>query len=150
MPVLGRALSVALASCVCNSHELILDGQTVWISFKKRNVERIRRKSRVSNSLASCRGRSWSGDVLCETLWSSHLCSVNAATGFDHRVQNVLRIQIAVSWVPEFTVGPHFRGCLWQENFVRICWRSMIRCTFSQVLIFAGTPATNERDRACP
>ena len=33
-----------------------------------------------------------------------------SATGFEHRVQNVLRVQNAVSWVS--AVGAHFRGCV--------------------------------------
>ena len=36
---------------------------------------------------------------VCKTLRISQICSQNSATGFDHRVQNVLRVQNAVSWV---------------------------------------------------
>ena len=41
-------------------------------------------------------------------------------TSFEHHVQNVLRVQNAVSWVSKFAVGAHFRGCVWLENFVSV------------------------------
>ena len=34
----------------------------------------------------------------------SQICSQNSATSFDRRVQNVLRVQNAVSWVSKFAV----------------------------------------------
>ena len=50
---------------------------------------------------------------VCKTLVRiSQMCSQNSATGFDDRVQNVLRVQNAVSWVSKFAVGAHFRGCV--------------------------------------
>ena len=49
---------------------------------------------------------------VCKTLRISQICSQNSATGFDHRVQNVLRVQNALSWVSKFAVGAHFRGCV--------------------------------------
>ena len=42
---------------------------------------------------------------VCKTLVRiSQICSQNSATGFEDRVQNVLRVQNAVSWVPKWTV----------------------------------------------
>ena len=49
---------------------------------------------------------------VCQTLRISQICSQKSATGFEHRVQNVLRVQSAVSWVSKFAVGAHFRGCV--------------------------------------
>ena len=46
----------------------------------------------------------------CNTLRISQICSQNSATGFDHRVQNVLRVQKTVSWVSNFVVVAHFRS----------------------------------------
>ena len=40
------------------------------------------------------------------------MCSQNSATSFDDRVQIVLRVQNAVSWVAKFAVGAHFGGCV--------------------------------------
>ena len=57
---------------------------------------------------------------VCKTLRISQICRQNSATGFDHRVQNVLRVQNAVSWVSKFAVGAHFRGCVWLENFASV------------------------------
>ena len=48
---------------------------------------------------------------VCKTLRISQIWSQNSETGFDHRVQNALRVQNAVSWVSKFAVGAHFRGC---------------------------------------
>ena len=79
----------------------------------------------------------------CKTLRISQICSQNSATGFDHRVQNALRVQNAVSWVSKFAVGAHFRGCVWLENIASVSEYAGVVdwCTFSRVLIFAGTPA---------
>ena len=41
------------------------------------------------------------------------------------RVQNVLRVQNAMSWVSIFVVGAHFRGCVWLENFVSVSSTSL-------------------------
>ena len=85
----------------------------------------------------------------CKTLRISQICSQNSTTGFDHRVQNALRVQNAVSLVSKFAVGAHFRGCVLAGEYclrIRIRWRSMDWCTFSRVLIFAGTPALPSLD----
>ena len=49
---------------------------------------------------------------VCKILEISQICFQNSATSFDRRVQNVLRVQNAVSWVSKFAVGAHFRGCV--------------------------------------
>ena len=91
---------------------------------------------------------------MCKTLRISQICSQNSATGFDHRVQNALRVQNAVSWVSKFAVGAHFRGCVWLENFASVSEYAGVvwtgarfrGCTFSRVHIFAGTPASSTVD----
>ena len=79
----------------------------------------------------------------CKTLRISQICSQNSATGFDHRVQNALRVQNAVSCVQIRGWCTFSRLRLAGEYClrIRIRWRSMDWCTFSRVLIFAGTPA---------
>ena len=72
----------------------------------------------------------------CKTLRISQICSQNSATGFDHRVQNALRVQNAVSWVSKFAVGAHFRGCVWLENI-------------ASVSEYAGVVWTGARFRGC-
>ena len=72
----------------------------------------------------------------CKTLRISQICSQNSTTGFDHRVQNALRVQNAVSWVSKFAVGAHFRGCVWLENI-------------ASVSEYAGVVWTGARFRGC-
>ena len=74
----------------------------------------------------------------CKTLRISQICSQNSATGFDHRVQNALRVQNAVSWVSKFAVGAHFRGCVWLEN-----------TCIASVSEYAGVVWTGARFRGC-
>ena len=64
------------------------------------------------------------------------MCSQNSATGFEDRVQNVLRVQNARSWAHKYAVGAHFRGCICLENF-------------ASVSVYAGVVWSGARFRGC-
>ena len=78
--------------------------------FEKAKSRRENKMKKTSEQDSGFVPREVSDLEVCKTLGISQICSQNSATGFDQRVQNVLRVQIAVSWVSKFAVCAHFRG----------------------------------------
>ena len=123
-----------------------LDGQIVYmhIPLERRNVEeRTRWKRRASETLVT-KFHATDPDLegsCAKPSRINQICSRSATKGFNHRVQNALRVQNAVNWVPKFAVGAHFRGCVWLENFASVSEYAGVvwsgadfrGCSFSQI-----------------
>ena len=120
----------------------IPDGEIMCIFLERRKFEeRTRWKRRVSKTLVLCRGRFRSESVpnsqnqsdlqskVSNRFWTPCAkCTACAKC-------SELGVQIR-GWCTFSRLRLTGECCL----RIRIRWRSMVRCTFSRVLIFAGTP----------
>ena len=100
-------------------------------------------------TLVSCRGRSWAGSVVCKTVTISQIRSASRNSAAEQQVLLGPPCAKCNACAKCKELGAQIRGwCTFSrlqltgEFCLRISirWRSMVRCTFSRVRIFAGTP----------